>query len=350
MGARLANLMWTWRLATKVGARTLAFWPPMDDYYGEIAGVGDIIDLYQLATAPIRDEIQIVDGRPADMFVPSLVDLNPRKACFPERYLVSPPGTYRTKTPLPVLESARGPLLVAGESKKAVAAEARELFARLPIRDVILRSLKAARRAYRPKGLVAVHVRRGDIVEVLKTAGAGFVPEACEPGSVLDRYTEHFFRACAPVETYQRMLQPFLDRGQDILLFSDSPEMAAPFVERFGDRVVLARELAPPTLTGLQQAMFELLLMSACGVIIGTKSTFGLLASVVGKAYFVDARNDATPEEFIAAYQQAIALPELDGKARAGVGEVLVRKLQENGFLETWKMAEDDILRLLQAA
>lgn len=350
MGARLANLMWTWRLARKVGARTLAFWPPMDDYYGEIAGVGDIIDLYQLATAPIREELQIVDGRPTDMFVANLIDLNPRKACFPEQYLVAPPGTYRTKTPLPLLESARGPLLMAGESKKAVAAEARELFVSLPFRDIILRSLKATRREHRPKGLVAVHVRRGDIVDVLKTAGAEFIPEAREPGSVLDRYTEHFFRACAPVETYHRMLQSFLDRGQNILLFSDTPDMATPFVERFGDRVVLARELGPPILTGLQRAMFELLLMSACGVIVGTKSTFGLLASVVGKAYFIDVRSDATPEEFIGAFQQAIEFQRLGAAARTGVGEVVVRKLQENGFLGMWNTAEEDILRLLQAA
>ncbi len=197
---------------------------------------------------------------------------------------------------------------------------------------------------------MALHVRRGDIVEVLKAAGAEFEPEALEAGSVLDRYTEHFFRACAPVETYCRALQPYLDRGLNVLLFSDTPEMEAPFIERFGDRVVLARELAPPILTGLQQAMFELLLMSACGIIIGTKSTFGLLASVVGKAYFVDARNDATPAEFIAAYRQAIRFPQLAAVARAGVGEVLARKLRENGFLATWRLAEDDIPALLRGA
>jgi hypothetical protein len=348
MGARLANLLWTWRLARKVGARTLVFWPPMDEYYRAVAGIGDILDLYQLATGPIREELQIVDGRPADMFVPHLIDLNPRRACVPERYLVSPPGTYRARTPLPVLESSNGPLLMAGESKKAVAAEARELFARLPLRRRISKSLRVARK-YHPKALVAVHVRRGDIVDILKTAGAEFTPAAREAGSMLDRYTGHFFRACAPLETYYRLLQIHLDRGETILLFSDTPEMEAPFVERFGDRVVLARALAPPTLTGLQQAMFELLLMSTCDVIIGTRSTFGLLASAAGNASFVDARQYTTPEEFIGAFQQAIEFQGLEADARTAVGEVVVRRLRENGFLKMWNTAEDDLLRLLGA-
>ena len=351
-GARLSNLLWTWRLASQVGARTLVFWPPMDSYYGETTGVGDLIDIFELTTSPLRHELQIVDGRPADAFTPEIIDLDPAKACDVQRYLVDPSQIYRNKAapPVPVIQTATGPLLMRGETRKAASAQAGALFARLPFRQTIRRPLKLVRRAHDMKSMVAVHVRRGDIIEVLQDACAQFTPEARRSGSVFDRYTEHFFRCCAPVETYERVLRPLLEQGKTILLFSDTAEMAAPFLERFGERVILASALAPPKLTGLQQAVFEVLLMGACPVIVGTKSLFGNLAAVLNGAYFIDVRNHATAEEFVSAYRQAIGFERMDGEVRAAVGEVLVRKLRENTLSGLWNAADDDILRILRAA
>ena len=340
MGARLANLLWTWRLARRAQARTLVFWPPMDSYYGQATGSGELLDLFALATSPLRDEIQVIDGRPADYFSVTPVDLDPAEPCDPTPLLVRP-ALMQAKAPAPVIQTAVGPILMADEARDDALAQAQALFARLPLRRTIARhAVKAASRTHDLSSMVAVHVRRGEIIDVLKTACVELTHEDRQSGSVVDRYTEHFFRCCAPVETYARLMRPYVKKGFRILFFSDSPEMAEPFRQWLGDRLILASDIAPPQFSGLQRALFELLIMSRCPTIIGTKSIFGNLAAVIHGANFIDARRHSTPDEFVGAFRRAVGFTDLDRDVRAGVSEVLVRKLNENQFLGLWNAAD----------
>ncbi len=349
MGARLANMLWTWRLAQRVQARTLVFWPPMDTYYGQATAAGELLDVYVMASSPMRDEVQIIDARPADYFGVTPINLDPAVVCDPADFLVRP-GDRPSKAPTPVIQTAVGPFLMADEAKSDAVAQAQALFARLPLRNNIRNAFKAANIAHGFGGMVAVHVRRGDIIDVLRNACAELTPEGRQSGSVIDRYTEHFFRCCAPVETYKRLMSPYVKKGYDILFFSDSPEMAAPFKEWLGDRLILANDIATPKFTGLQRALFELLIMSLCPTIIGTKSIFGNLAALIRGADFIDARRHSTPDEFVLAYRQAVGFTDLDREVRAGVSEVLLRKLNENQFLGLWNADDGDIRRILETA
>ncbi len=351
IGARLNNLVWTWRLARSANLRTLCFWPPLDPYYGESYGAGDLLDVYSLTTSALRHELKIVDGRPFDFIHPKVVRLEAGERHDPNAYAVIPKAVRSSKHgPVPLIDSGIGPVLQPGEDPEAATLEARALFARLPLNLRILQHLKHAEKSYGLKRMVAVHVRGGDILEVLRDACANFTPEDLAPGSVLDRYTEHFFRGCASPPSYVRLVRRYLTEGYGILFFSDTPGAAHPFQKRFPYKLMTAESLPTPQLTGIQRALFEILLMSRCHAIIGAKSMFSNLASLIGGAPLVDARRETTPEEFMRVYKRAVRFDSLAPEIRAGISQVLVRKLEENRLLDLWGTGGEDILRLLAAA
>jgi hypothetical protein len=351
IGARLVNLLWTWRLARTAGLKTLCFWPPLDPYYGDSTGAADLLDLFTVATSELQDELKIVDARPIDCLHVRTETIDPEGQHDPLAYAVAPrPGRGSKSAPVPLIDTGMGPLLAPGESPHEATREARELFARLPLALRIRQSLKGVEKTHNFERMVAVHVRRGDIVEVLRGACRSFTPEALEPGSVLDRYTEHFFRGCAPAPNYIRLVRPYLKQGFGILFFSDTPGEEHPFQKRFPYKLTLAADLAPKALTPIQRALFEMLMMSRCHAIIASKSTFSSLASLIGGAPWLDVRKQTTPEEFLRAYKRAIGFDRLAPEARAGVTEVLVRKLGQNRLLERWEADGEEILRILKAA
>ena len=351
IGARLINLAWTWRMAQAAGLKTLCFWPPLDPYYGEANGVGDLLDVFALATSDLNDELKIIDARPIECVHARPVTLSPDMRHDPLAYAVTPKTGRSSKSPpVPLIDSAMGPLLAPGESAADATEEVRALFARLPVTLRIRQALKAAEKSLGLHRVVAVHVRRGDIVETLRKACRHFTPAELEQGSVLDRYTEHFFRGCAPTSSYIRLVRPYLREGYGILFFTDTPVEAEPFKARFPYKLALAEDLAPKHLTGIQRAFFEILVMSRCHAIIGAKSAFSTLASLIGGIPIVDARGHTTAEEYLKSYKRAVRFDRLPPEAREGISQVVVRKLAENRLLDRWSADGEEILRLLDAA
>ena len=351
IGARLVNLIWTWRLARAGGLRTLCFWPPMDPYYGETTGVGDLIDLLALAAGELGDDLRIIDGRPVDYLNPETIQPSAEQPCDPSAWVYEPGRVRGAKAPpSAVIDTGIGPLLTPGEDPAAATLEARALFARLPLKPRIEKSLKAVNKMHKLNRMVAVHVRAGDIVEVLRSACLGFTPEALDEGSVLDRYTEHFLRGCAPPAAYLRLVRPYIKEGYGLLFFSDTPGAAHTYEKRFPYKLVKAQDIAPVRLNPIQRALFEILMMSRCHAIIGAKSMFSSLASLIGGSPVIDARREATPDEFLDAYKRAVGFAQLPPETRAGAGEMLVRKLEQNGLMGRWNMDAAEVLRLLDAA
>jgi hypothetical protein len=351
IGARLVNLVWTWRLARNAGLKTLCFWPPLDPYYGESNGVGDLLDVYALAASELRRELTIIDARPIDHLRPEPTMLDPGKRHDAQAYAVTPRfGSGARSHAIPLIDTGMGPLLAHGERSAKATAEARALLARLPLTHRLQQALRLLDKSHNLQRTIAVHVRRGDIVEVLRGACEALAPDAQEKGSLLDRYTEHFFRGCAPAPSYLRLVRPLLKQGYSILFFSDTPGEAEPFLKRFEYKMTLARDLGPDNLTGIQRALFEIHLMSRCHTIVAAKSTFSILASLIGGAALVDARRETKADEWVRAYRRAVRYDYLAPEVKAVVSQVLVRKLQENRLLELWSADGEEILRLLAAA
>ena len=349
-GARLANLLWTWRLARGAGLRTLCFWPPLPAYYSDASGAEDVLDLATLRATELQDELRVIDGRPGHFVQPRFVTPNPRREHEPLDHAVSADPTCSTATHASVITSTDGPLLRKGEDRSDAIDEARALFARLPLHKRVEHAVDSVAREHDLSRMVAVHVRSGDIVEGLRDACLGFGPEDLRAGSVLDKYTQHYFRGCAPTTSYMSLAERFEGEGYGILFFSDTPSAAGPFQERFAAELLFAASLAPAPLSSVQQALFEIILMSRCHAIVGTKSKFSTLASLIGGAPVLDVRRKATPGDSIAAFRRAAGFDELSPDVREGVSEVVLRQLEQGRFLRRWQVSAEEIRRLLEQA
>ncbi len=350
VGARLANLLWTWRFARGAGLRTICFWPPLPSYYASNAGAQEVVDLASPRAAELKDELGIVDGRPRDYFRPAFVELDYGKALDPADYAVSASDIAGEETPRArVITSADRPPFREGETPAEVLEDAKRVFARLPLPARIVDAVDSLAGQHDFGRLVAVHVRRGDIVEGLRTACLAFGPDDLLPRSMLDRYTQHYLRGCAPTRTYLAIAKRFVETGHRIMFFSDTPSTASAFQKRFASDLLFAADLAPARLNSVQQALFEIVLMSRCSAIVATVSKFSTLASVIGGAPLLDVRGEATPAHTIRAFRRASGFDELPADVRAGVTEILLRQLQRGRQLRRWKVDADEIRRLLQA-
>lgn len=351
IGARLCNLVWTWRLARNSGLGTLCLWPSMAPYYGNANGVADILDVYTLATSSLQDELRIIDAKPIDTFWSEVVRLRPRERHEANDYAVSPSlGIGTKRKPFPVIDSLAGPLLAPGEDPASATQSARELFGRLPLSWRIRQNLDSVNTSLDLTKMIAVHVRRGDIIDTLRSACAEFTPESKEPGSALDVCTAHFLRGCVPPSTYLDLMRPYLEQGYGVLFFSDTPGSAQLFESEIRSPLIRAAGLSSLPLSPSQQAMFEMVLMSRCHAIVGPRSLFSRTASLMGGAPLIDAHRRSSAEDFLQTYARAVRFRHLEPGARAGAAHVLVRALKHEGFLERWETGEGDILRLLEAA
>ena len=77
---------------------------------------------------------------------------------------------------------------------------------------------------------------------------------------------------------------------------------------------------------------------------------FSNLASLIGGKPLVDVRRQATPEEFLRSYKRATTFQSLPRPAQAGISQVLVRKLEQNGLMGYWNADGEKVLRLLEQA
>ena len=327
----------------------MCFWPPLPAYYSGASGADEVLDLDALH-AGLEDELRVIDGRPGQLVHPRWVIPSRRREHDPTDHAVGADLTCPAGTHAPVITSTDGPLLRAGEDRADAINEARALFARLPLHKRLADAVDRVAREHDLSRMVAVHVRSGDIVEGLRRACLDFAPEGLRAGSVLDKYTQHFFRGCAPTTSYMSVAERFVREGYGILFFSDTPATAQPFQERFAAELLFAASLAPAGLSSVQQALFEIILMSRCHAIVGTKSKFSTLASLIGDAGVIDVRKKATPGDSIEAFRRAAGFDELPPDARAGVSEVVLRQLEQGRFLRRWQASAEEIRRLLEPA
>lgn len=282
IGGRLLTLLWTLRLARKLDAGVLMFWPKLDSFY-EGSSVGELFDLYRLASPPLRDRLQIVDGDCRRFMRRKEVWLARRKVHDPRSFVV-PVDADPWGQELPVvIGDWEGPVLMGGESAQEALAEMPSVFADLPIRRGLLEHVHWVAKRRRLFRMVAVHIRRGDIVGNLREAVAGFRLDDPATRDLLKFRIGTFARRCMSVENFADALREFVDQGRTILVFSDEPGVHEELGRALGTpNVVAAASLVPHKFTAMQQAFVETCLMSRCRCIVGARSAYSLLAHVIG--------------------------------------------------------------------
>lgn len=289
LGGRLLTLLWTLRLARSVDAALLMFWPKLDLFSYNDSGAGDLFDLYRLSSPPFRNRLQIVDGDCRTFIAWNPIRLKRRETYDPAAFVV-PVDIKPWRQALPVIVGHwEGPLLAPGERGADVLAHMPGLFGRLPFRRDLMGEVDRVASEHGLSEMVAVHVRRGEIVRNLRAAVAGYRVEDTDGQGVLDDRVGTFARRCMSVDNFAGPLRKFVDEGRTILVFSDEPHVHEDLGRALGTaKVVTAASLVTGQFTGLQQAFVELCLMSRCLCIVGARSAYSWCANVVGANARVD--------------------------------------------------------------
>lgn len=283
IGGRLLTLLWTLRFAAKVNAGVLMFWPSLDLFSYEGAAAGDIFDLYRLASPPVRNRLQIVDGDCRKYLRRKSLILNRKERYDPAAFVVPfDMDPARQKLPV-ILGHWEGPLLAFGESRKAALAEVPSLFAQLPIRADLMGEVDRVAAEHRLSDMVAVHVRRGEIVQNLREAVSRFRPNDPSSHVVLDERIGTFVRRCMSVDNFADSIREVVEQGRQILVFSDEASAPRDLANALGTSKVLSvASLVRDGFSPLQQAFVEAVLMSRCRSIVGARSAYSGLAHVIG--------------------------------------------------------------------
>ncbi len=138
-----------------------------------------------------------------------------------------------------------------------------------------LREVIAEARGRVPPDAVGIHIRRGDIVH--------------GPQRILT-----FRSKMQPLALFKHSLSRFAAAGVPIVVFSDDAMTLS--ILRGWPLVTLGADLAAPlALSKFERAIFDLAALSACRRIVGARSTFAMLAAMIGDAPLAPAAGDVTP-------------------------------------------------------
>lgn len=321
LGARICNLLWTWRFARKIDARTVIIWTAfpesLQQFFGADFRVSHIIDLVACAETGLDREIWFIEGgRPISV---ELDYLNkrpkwkkksrgwPREDIFGERRIIGYSSYY--------------PLAHPGETIEQITKEARSLFNKLPRHPAISQALDKVKRRIDLSRTVALHYRRGDIIDQLRQAGS----ETLEKGKVDQRlvnFTDFYFRKCAPLVAYTRAIESELVKGNKILIFSDQPHASKLFSERYGTENVLDLRAITAGMPHIQEAFLEIIVMAQCPKILSTNSGFSQTAILLGGGQLNYVKEFASADDFFEEYRQVVGLTNANKNSKAAKGIV----------------------------
>lgn len=251
LGSVLMRLLSAWRLAEKLDAELICHWP-------EKTALRDgfrFADLFE-GSPPFT----LSHAYPNLAGIPTLHDALDGVNIDPAK--LAPEFVY----------SSTGITLLPGENLQDARREARGLFNRLNLVAPIRNAIAEIDASVPLKDSVAVHVRRGtDIVPPLR---AGGLPPAKE-----EAFVRGYVRAYVDLESYRRAVSAL--GSPKCFVFCPDPQDRAKIKHDIGgytvDEFPTIQFLAP-----LQQDLAEILVMSRTGRLLGVKSNYSGLATLLG--------------------------------------------------------------------
>jgi tetratricopeptide (TPR) repeat protein len=292
LGMRLVNILQSWRFARRAGYSTIACWPTRElnaekdmSREGHDFSLQRFFDLTQLSVLLEPQGIQFTETTPPQGLTPVTHDTALR-GHYPKQF---DPAALASLPPVLFVDGFAAGLRFRDEDDNAVRLGCHGLFQLLPWCTQIKEGAEKLRRSMGGDSFVAVHIRRGDFVSVVREMlQKAITRNATEPGPDLKRMLRMLPKKLAPLSSYVAAVERTLPAGSRVLVFSDSAETAKTFSELLPYRVEIISDVATPDLDVNQRALAELIVMSSADCLIGTHSAFSRCAALVSKGDYLN--------------------------------------------------------------
>ncbi len=297
--ARLRHMFYGIRFAGQVGAPLIMVWSPLPTFSQQFDGTDYHLDhIFNIrehyANGGAR---QLVLYDSVTPFPPDLPNLegaefaSMRPANFDRHYFLSE---------RPVVYSGRyDPYQFADEqkSREQLNAEVRTIYTGLPHNTVVARILATAREKLDCEDYAILHVRRGDVGEMLRRD----IPLLA--AGTLDRRQlkltlGHYLARTAPFSFYYPEIERCLEAGMRIVFTSDSPETLAHFTKKFGPKPFVDINKYVRARVPIQKAFLDFNMMIGAKRIISTGSTYATFAATLGDCELVNVARNGDIEQF----------------------------------------------------
>lgn len=300
--SRIRHMMYAWRFGRKVGAQSVVLWLPTSRKYipddGTDFDISLLFDVFELNRREEFSDLTIANGRTwinHDFpIVKDVLPLDPTRS--PEQTqaeLYAHGNTFITED----LVGYR----FDNESRWNMLSELKSLFTSLPLTPKISTQLDAVSSQLSGSPYTIVHIRRGDVMRVLR--------ENLAKERVGDDDIHQLLRRTAPIDLYLKIIEEKkILNDSMVIVSSDDAEVARLLQKRLGtDKCRLVTEFEFKGYK-IQRDFFDFLIFQRAQRIVGTKgSVYGKYASIFGSGDFVDVVFRPTPEELDKYFDDEVA-------------------------------------------
>lgn len=282
--ARLKHLFYAWRFADQINARIVMLWPQLPVFWHQFDGTDYspslIFNLRDFYAAGGADDLVFLEGPmnyPAQRR--SLRDrefaaMRPHK--FDKNYFLNNPDTYYEQ------DAAIFSFQDEPRTREYTHKSLRKLYDRLPHDAAVTRSLDLARSRIKDDRYVGLHVRRGDVDEMLKLE----LPKLADNGLAPERLAllmGHYVCRTALNEFYYESIEDAIRSGLKIVYFSDSPDTLEHFANTFGRKHFVDAGMFKARYP-IQKAFLDFNLLIGAERIISTGSNYASFAATLSNS------------------------------------------------------------------
>jgi hypothetical protein len=282
--ARLKHLFYAWRFADQVGGRVVMVWPPLPVFWHQFDGTDYspslIFNLRDFYGAGGGDELIFLEGPvPYPMPRRSLRDrefasMRPRN--FDREQFLQNPSTFHE------LDAAVFYFSDEPRTKEYTHKTLRRLYDRLPHDPTIVRTLELARQKIGDEHYIGLHVRRGDVEEMLRMDLPKLADNTLAPER-LALLMGHYVCRTALNEFYYGPIEDAIRAGFKIVYFSDTPESLEHFAQTFGRRHFVDAGLFRMRYP-IQKAFLDFNLLVGANSITSTGSNYASFAATLSNS------------------------------------------------------------------
>lgn len=280
--SRIRHLVYGWRFARKVGANFNMIWLPTTKKYipedGKYFDISYILDVFELNTDEILKDLNILNG-----------DIDVDVVSYPKIKDVLKIDSRQGRNIEPYELYRYGHNFIAddlvgyrfdSESRHNIYQDVSKLFSMLPINKTLLKELDYFFEEIGTTQFVIVHIRRGDVIRVLR--------ENISKGKVADDDLKQFVMRTSPLSCYSETLTE-LNVASDVrvIISSDCEESANEFKRLIdADDAFVLGDYEFDALP-IQKSFFDFLVFTKAMHVIGTKSSvYGKYGAIFGQNSF----------------------------------------------------------------